>query len=193
MHRSSRPTDLPTPRGPGSPAPVPLEGSQPGWLDLVVTIGLLMMLILFGLLVFWMVFAGIRQRGDKTTIARDERIRDERLVDAVETGLVRVESGTPTDAVIACWVALEQAAAAIDVPRRPAETAAEFTARVFGVSKVSQADLHTLAELYREARYSTHGSSEEARATARETLTRLRAELLPRRRSLGYRSLRYRG
>jgi len=106
-----------------------------------------------------------------------ERVKVDRLAEAVESGLAAVDSGTATDAVIACWVALEQAAASAGVERQPSETPAEFTVRVLGVGGISEPELLRLAQLYREARYSTHGSSEEARAQARAALIRLRDEL----------------
>jgi hypothetical protein len=106
-----------------------------------------------------------------------ERMKVDRLAEAVESGLAAVESGTATDAVIACWVALEDAAASAGVARQASETPAEFTVRVLGVGGISQPELLRLAELYREARYSTHGSSEEARNQARAALIRLRDEL----------------
>jgi hypothetical protein len=106
-----------------------------------------------------------------------ERMKTERLAEAVDTGLARIDSGTATDAVIACWVALEQAAASAGVPRDPAETPAEFTVRVLGIGGISEPQLIRLGELYREARYSTHGSSEQARTEARAALLRLRDEL----------------
>lgn len=106
-----------------------------------------------------------------------ERVRVERLAEAVESGLRAVDTGTATDAVIACWVALEDAAASAGVAREASETPAEFTVRVLGVGGISEPELLGLAELYREARYSTHGSTEAARDQARAALTRLRAEL----------------
>jgi hypothetical protein len=106
-----------------------------------------------------------------------ERIRVDRLAEAVESGLAAVESGTATDAVIACWVALEDAAASAGVARQPSETPAEFTIGVLRVGGISEPELLRLAELYREARYSTHGSSEDARNQARAALIRLREEL----------------
>jgi hypothetical protein len=106
-----------------------------------------------------------------------ERVKAERLAEAVDTGLSRIDSGTPTDAVIACWVALEEASASAGVARDPSETPAEFTVRVLGVGGISEPQLDRLGQLYREARYSTHGSSEEARAEARAALLRLRDEL----------------
>jgi hypothetical protein len=106
-----------------------------------------------------------------------ERLKVDRLADAVESGLAAVDSGTATDGVIACWVALEGAAASAGVGRQSSETPAEFTVRVLGVGGVSEPELLRLAQLYREARYSTHGSSEEARTQARAALVRLRDEL----------------
>jgi hypothetical protein len=106
-----------------------------------------------------------------------ERTKAERLAEAVDTGLARIESGTATDAVIACWVALEDAAASAGVPRDPAETPAEFIVRVLGIGGISEPQLVRLGALYREARYSTHGSSESARTEARAALLRLRDEL----------------
>jgi hypothetical protein len=79
--------------------------------------------------------------------------------------------------VIACWVALEEAAASAGVARDPWETPAEFTVRVLGVGGISEPQLVRLGELYREARYSTHGSTEQARTEARSALLRLRDEL----------------
>ncbi|QNE20902.1 DUF4129 domain-containing protein [Kribbella qitaiheensis] len=106
-----------------------------------------------------------------------ERMKVDRLAEAVESGLAAVDSGTATDAVIACWVALEDAAASAGVERAASETPAEFTVRVLGVGGISEPELLRLGQLYREARYSTHGSSEEARSQAREALIRLRDEL----------------
>jgi hypothetical protein len=106
-----------------------------------------------------------------------ERVKVDKLSDAVDAGLAAMETGTATDAVIACWVALEDAAASAGVARQPSETPSEFTVRVLAVGGISAPELTRLAGLYREARYSSHGSSEEARAEARAALTRLRDEL----------------
>ena len=106
-----------------------------------------------------------------------ERLKADRLAEAVDTGLARIDTGTATDAVIACWVALEDAAASAGVAREQFETPAEFTVRVLGVGGISEPQLNRLGELYREARYSTHGSTEAARTEARAALTLLRDEL----------------
>jgi uncharacterized protein DUF4129 len=106
-----------------------------------------------------------------------ERLKADRLAEAVDTGLARIDTGTATDAVIACWVALEEAAASAGLARDQSETPAEFTVRVLGVGGISEPQLNRLGELYREARYSTHGSTEQARTEARAALLRLRDEL----------------
>ena len=85
-----------------------------------------------------------------------ERVAAERLSDAVDSGLDQMASGSPGDAVIACWVALEAAAATAGISRLPAETPSEFTVRVLALGNVSGSALSELAELYREARFSSH-------------------------------------
>lgn len=182
------------PRPPRKPLNTGLAGGSgprissdpmPDWFNVTLTVGLVMMAVLTGLAVVWALVAITRYQRDQSVEAEGERLRAERLAEAVETGLAQVETGTPDDAVIACWVALEQAAAAVDLNRQPAETAAEFTTRVFGDSKASYDDLEALAALYREARYSRHVSSEAARSAARTILRRLQRDLTPQRSPVG--------
>jgi hypothetical protein len=134
------------------------------------------LLVFIGLLIYRV----LRRVKLPTAVEADpdwERVAAQKLAEAVDAGLVGIESGRATDAVIACWVALEQAAASAGVAREPAETPTEFTVRVLGVGGISEPHLIRLGELYREARFSTHGSSEESRAEARAALLRLRDDL----------------
>jgi Domain of unknown function (DUF4129) len=101
------------------------------------------------------------------------------LADAAGAALRLIEEGEPTEAVIACWVLLERAAADAGVGRQPAETAAELTARVLAAYDVDAGTLGELADRYREARYSSHPIGEPARDQARALLTRVRAQLAP--------------
>jgi hypothetical protein len=146
---------------------------KPFWTALLYLVIALVVLVLLRLI--YQVATAPREK--KGRDRSQQRTKAERLAEAVNQGLHAVERGTPTDAVIACWVGLEDAAEAAGVPRNEAETAAEFTVRVLAVDGVSAPDLATLAELYREARYSSHDSSENARTEARAALTRLRANL----------------
>jgi len=170
----------PTPSGPPSPRLLP-HGETPGWvLALWQAFVYLVIAAVVALVVVIIVRIMRRVRLPHVEPGEPdwERMKTERLAEAVDTGLARIDSGTATDAVIACWVALEQAAASAGVPRDPSETPAEFTVRVLGIGGISEPQLVRLGELYREARYSTHGSSEQARTEARAALLRLRDELV---------------
>jgi len=101
----------------------------------------------------------------------------ESLTEAVDVGLRRLDEGEPSDAVIACWVQLEQAAAAAGTARRPSETPAQLVTRVLAQHLVTRETLEQLVGLYREARYSGHVLGPGARAQARTALERVRGEL----------------
>jgi hypothetical protein len=99
------------------------------------------------------------------------------VLDAVEAALRRINEGEPNDAVIACWVLLEQAAARAGTAPGAADTPAELVERVLAEHRVSPGPLGRLADLYRTARYSTHPLGEDARTEAQRSLAQVRAEL----------------
>ncbi|NEA36557.1 DUF4129 domain-containing protein [Streptomyces sp. SID13031] len=186
---SASPRELPTitpgaEAAPTAPTPPPKreikQVETPAWIQVV---GQAVFYTVMALIVLFLIRALYRMlnKVELPTRERDdaewERVKVDRLAEAVESGLAAVDSGTASDGVIACWVALEGAAASAGVERQASETPAEFTVRVLGVGGVSEPELLRLAQLYREARYSTHGSSEAARTQARATLVRLRDEL----------------
>ena len=168
-----------------TPGPAAEDVPTGDWSSGVLTAILYLAVIVFAVVVLVMIYLAITsESANRQTKKLDRKQRpEERLAEAVETGLAEIERGTPSDAVVACWVALEDAAAAAGVARDVSETAAEFTVRVLAVDGVSAGDLITLADLYREARYSTHASTEETRTPARAALTNLREELTATRRS----------
>ena len=99
------------------------------------------------------------------------------LADAADRALVEVEHPDAREAVIRSWLLLGAAAADAGVPARPAETATEYAWRIAAAFAVPTTDLHRLAELYREARFSEHPVGEVQRAEARRLLQRLRSGL----------------
>lgn len=107
---------------------------------------------------------------------------DDAVLDAVTEAAGRQQSlileGTPSNAIVACWVDLEQAVAQVGVARRPSETSAELTIRVLDALDVDRRALRTLGALYREARFSAHPSTEPDRAAAQEALSVLYRSLL---------------
>lgn len=101
----------------------------PFWTALLYLVIALVVLVLLRLI--YQVATAPREK--KNRAEKQLRTKAERLAEAVDRGLRAVERGTPADAVIACWVGLEDAAAAAGVPRNEAETPAEFTLRVLAV------------------------------------------------------------
>lgn len=170
----------PTPGKPPGPETVtPFE--LPGWLSVLWQAVVYVAVALLAAYLARALYRMLRQVElpvpDEDQAEDWERLKTDRLAEAVDAGLDTVGAGSATDAVIRCWVALEDAAASVGVARAAAETPAEFTVRVLGVGGISAPQLDRLAELYREARYSSHGSTEAARDQARAALTLLRDEL----------------
>ncbi|SDT28346.1 DUF4129 domain-containing protein [Microlunatus soli] len=81
--------------------------------------------------------------------------------------------GNPTDAIIAAWMALEEAAEASGVPRQPAQTPTEFTADVLGRTGVAAEPVQTLLGLYLRARFAAVPSSGADLDRARDCIREL--------------------
>lgn len=85
--------------------------------------------------------------------------------------------GSPRNAIVTCWVALESACASVGLPRNPAETSVEFTTRVLGAFALARDPIDGLAGLYREARFSEHDITEHHRDAAIGLLGEVQAQL----------------
>lgn len=66
------------------------------------------------------------------------------------------EVADPTDAILAAWLALEEAAAHSGVGRRPAQTPTEFTVAVLAATRADADATGELLALYHRARFSRH-------------------------------------
>lgn len=93
----------------------------------------------------------------------------------LQQGAVKAEErllaiGNPTDAIIAAWLALEEAADASGVHRRASQTPTEFTADVLGRTGVPSEPVRTLLGLYLRARFAARPSSDADLATARRCI-----------------------
>ncbi len=86
-----------------------------------------------------------------------------RLVDTVE----------PADAVIAAWIAMEDAAEASGIARRPSQTPTEFTVAVLDVTGVEGEPARRLLGVYHRARFSNRAVDDDDVRTALECLDRL--------------------
>jgi Domain of unknown function (DUF4129) len=163
----------------GSGAPLP------EWINLVI-VGLFVAFVAVtaGMLI-WFVFRDrFRVRSaplvvDEGRIAPPVSARTEEVVAALDAGLSGLSDSDadPRRAVIACWVRLEEAAAAAGTPRHPGDTPTDLVARLLGAHQVSRPVLDEFAAVYREARYATHVVDDRMRAAAVRSLGHLRAEL----------------
>lgn len=192
------------PRAPG-PASPPLEdgGAPPGGRTGPAGESRLLGQLLTGLLLLaaagllgWAGWALLRRRRRRTGARRRwHRLRALRpaagtralvppdgaeLLAAVDAAIATADDDPdPRRAVIACWVRLEQAAAAAGTLRHDSDTAADLVVRLLREHQVSEPVLAALATAYRLARFATHPVDEPTRTRARSALRRLRAELSP--------------
>jgi hypothetical protein len=97
--------------------------------------------------------------------------------ETLDDALAAFRRGDRERAIIACWIRLEQIAEQAGFARMSSETSSELAARWLTRLPVSRAPLFTLAELYREARYSSHRLDEAALVTARGALEQLHREI----------------
>ncbi|TCB99862.1 DUF4129 domain-containing protein [Micromonospora zingiberis] len=186
------PTDEARPSIPAEPreAAEQTRTEIPSWLGTVALVLLgAALLAAIGYLA-WSVARGVARRVTRRLPARPARRSAEgtarEVVAAVDAGLVDLDDRAtdPRTAVIACWVRLEEAAAAAGVPRLTGDTPTDLVTRLLrgdpsaGVPAIVSADvLAEFAHVYREARYATRPVDERTRDQARAALRRLRGEL----------------
>ena len=159
----------------------PHDVAVPGWLAVAGrALCLAALVVVVALLLWYLLRNGIRMRERRSTLrpAPPAQARDE-VIAAVDAGLSDLDDSDtdPRRAVIACWVRLEQAAAAAGTPREPGDTPTELVTRLLAGHDVSAPVLYPLAEVYRLARYATHTVDTTMRDQARAALRQLRAQL----------------
>jgi hypothetical protein len=79
--------------------------------------------------------------------------------------------------IVACWVMFEQAAAESHVEKQPAETASAFVIRFLHLLDVDPRAVGELAQLFLEARFSSHPLPSDARARAESALAAIHQDL----------------
>lgn len=156
----------------------------PGWADDVVRIlAAVALLALIGTFLYRLsgeLIRTERRHAAEPTGAESEipEIDDEELVEALDETVAELRLGMAVDgAVIACWRRLEQAAVSSGIFRKPAQTSQEFTVEVLSRAVVDAAALEELAELYRQAMFSTHELTDAHRDRAVSALEALSAQL----------------
>src|SRR4051794_33225637 len=178
------PTSVPSATA-GSQAPPPEAASGlPDWAGTVALV-LLGMAVggMLGVVIWALVRDQVRRRARRAgrggQLRRDQPRTAEELVAALDAGIEELSAtdGDPRRAVIACWVRLEQAAAAAGTPRHPGDSPTDLVGRLLVEQQVDAQVLAALLDVYRQARYATHTVDNEMRQQARSALERLRADL----------------
>ncbi len=153
----------------------------PAWLLTLVQSLVVLALVAAGVLVLrWLLQVVPRWRSRTHTgraVVPPPDLTPDALTESAEHRMTVLLTGAPRNAIVACWIDLEAAAAVVGLARHPAETPTEFTRRVLTTWPVSEEALDGLGTLYREARFSRHALTEGHRDTASMHLSRLHADL----------------
>jgi hypothetical protein len=183
---SAAPAALPRSKLPAavtqSAAPTPVTGGNDGGIAAYVVVGVVLLLVVAGVV---LLLSGLLHRpmwrhrtpGPQSAplVAADQLATA--LPGAVQQALDAVEDPDAREAVVQAWLLLGRAAAESGTAPRPAETADEYARRLASERRLPATAVAALAELYREARFSTHDVRPEQRDRAREHLLALRAAL----------------
>jgi hypothetical protein len=166
-----------------------LDGSGiPTWLTVSMTV--LLALYAIGLVVL----VAIRRLGREEEEEPDDSVGDGEdevssawetvlavdLSDAANEQLALLHRGTPRNAIVACWLALQAATVSAGLPEDPAETAQEYLVRAVRSLGLDPPAITVLGALYREARFSEHVMVESQRDLAEESLRVLVQQLASR-------------
>jgi hypothetical protein len=182
-HATIQPRTAPL-RPTGTPPPQPtIDMSKahegPTVFGLLLTILAVLVAVVVAAAVAYYVYRLVRFRRDRPREAAFEALPDvaASVVEDAESQFAALAEGRPRNAIVACWLRLEEAVASAGLPRRPSETSAEFTTRVLAGLSVDPDSVHELAHLYRVARFSTHDLGEDDRDRAVSALRRTHDEL----------------
>jgi len=101
----------------------------------------------------------------------------EALTQDADAQLAAMAEGSARNAIVRCWLRLEEVIAQAGFPRNPWETSAEFTVRILKRLDLDPRAIGALSRLYGEARFSEHELDESARTAARAALEQLHSDL----------------
>jgi hypothetical protein len=157
------------------------EGGSTNWLAGVA----LVLVVLLGALLVWSLVStwvnwrpdGLRRRQVEPIITPLPLVEPPVVVLDEDAQLAALLHGSPRNAIVACWLRMEEDVARAGLPKHPAETSTEYTTRVLSSSSLDPA-VDELAALYREARFSRHELAQEHRDRPLSALQRIHASLL---------------
>lgn len=177
-------TDTPSPGPtPSQPPPIPSQAPEAkpaspvdlSWLGWVVAAVAAVALIL---LIIRIVFYWLRPRTTLPAPSENVAAEGEADVPTMREGVHQAENhlraaGPPRDAIIAAWVAIEDAADRAGMPRRPAQTPTEHATAVLRRTGADAAPTQRLLRLYQRARFSAAEPTDQDVAAAAQALRHL--------------------
>lgn len=189
----STPPAVPTPTPSEAAEPQPSESEQPvkrlpDWLRVVAvlaqiaTAGVALYLVYLLLRRIRRAWVSRRRRPgraadvDFEVLDVAEEAAAEMVRDADDQRALLLE-GEPRNAIVECWHRFELQARRAGVAREEWETSSEFTMRLLDLVVADQAAVSSLAQLYREARFSDHLVGEDGRRRALTALDEIHAGL----------------
>jgi uncharacterized protein DUF4129 len=177
------PTTAPSAAVASKPPPPEAASSLPDWVGnaALLLLGVLSLIALVLVVVALLRDQARRRARRSGTLGarREPGSTADELVAALDAGLEELSDTDrdPRRAVIACWVRLEQAAAAAGTLRLPGDSPTDLVGRLLSEQRVDGNVLAALLDVYRQARYATRTVDDEMRRQARSALERLRADL----------------
>ncbi len=164
------------------------KGAESGNLPLSIVITMYVLMAILAAALLLVIVSRARERRRRRLPAKDfaEPIDVDELAEGelsanlaatVSARIAAMAVGSPRNAIVRCWVELEEAVIDAGLERDPALTAAEFTREVLARLSVDQDAITVLSDLYREARFSEHDLTEEHRAAATAALHALQDQL----------------
>jgi hypothetical protein len=161
------------------PVPEPTQSTElPDPVQLVLDVIVYLFIAVLLAWIAWMAFDAFRSRRRRRMASRRPVVPDhetydafldaahEELIATTQQQLDKLLRGEPRNAIVACWIALEDAVERTGLARDPAETSTEFTERIVAQLTVEARAADDLADLYREARFSRHQMGEAHRQRA---------------------------
>lgn len=161
--------------------PSPTPSQRPG--DGVLTVLAQAAVLLVGATVLALAVRAVLRIRRRVPDVRDEPPAehwpqpDAAMAAAIDEGLNALRSGPADEVIVACWVRLEDAAAAAGVVRGVGETPAELATRVLSDLHAPAPAVHDLLSRYRRARYSHQFLDEDDRAAAVSSLEQVRRSI----------------
>jgi Domain of unknown function (DUF4129) len=167
---------------PGTLPPVDHDTIDDGWVFAagLVLIGSILLVVIYSLITTLarrLPKRATRSRGPARRIVALPEV-DVPTVELDEAAqLAALQRGDPRNAIVACWLKMEDDVAAAGLPKHVAETSAEYTTRVLAASSLDPAAVRDLAALYREARFSRHALGQPERERALLALRQVHASM----------------